>query len=248
MKCYYHHDQEAVGVCSNCFKAVCEKDATERAGKLICKTCSIAFSAQPPMPIQGARAYAPVPAKPAALRQKSFIDAFKATLAQLNNLIFPHNPKLQVKKEAWGEIIVPIFFGGMIGGLFAGIPVIDLLVFITVPFGVGLSLAFLRTEEKFEYAISSHDGVKIGILSALIMVFIGMIVSLLFSLVISEQAFSYIMNNFNMTYEEADAFASLFGLDPHFELSIIQLRFFVTLVIYPAIGALAGGFFAKKMR
>ncbi|MFA5106342.1 MAG: hypothetical protein WC506_05280 [Candidatus Micrarchaeia archaeon] len=249
MKCYYHHGEEAIGVCSNCFKAICEKDAMEQGGKLICRNCSLALASQAAAAAQQARR-APValPRRPAT-RQKALIDALNSSLASLSNQLFPKNPKMQVKKEGWGEIVVPIFFGGMIGGLFAGIPGINLLVFITVPFGVGLSLAFLRAEEKFEYAVSAHDGVKIGIISALVMVFMGAIVGLLFNFVLSEQVFYYLLSRFpDMTYEQVHAWIAIIGLDPHFELPLLQLRFFVTLVLYPAIGALAGGFFAKKMR
>ncbi len=248
MKCYYHPDEDAVGVCSNCFKAICKKDAFERGGKLVCKTCALAMASAPAPP-----AYAP--ARPAAQqrrpssRQKIAFDAFKSALARGSNLLFPHSSSIQVKNEEWGEIIVPIFFGGMIGGLFAGFPAINLLVFVTVPFGVGLSLAFLRAEEKFEYAVSAHDGVKIGILSALVMVLVGAVVGLLFNMILSQQVFNYVLARFpSLTYAQADAWVSLIGLDPHLELPLLQLRFFATLVIYPAIGALSGGFFAKKMR
>lgn len=249
MKCYYHHGEEAIGVCSNCFKAICEKDAVEQGGKLICKQCSLALASQAAAAQQARRVQQAMPRRPVAPKQKSLVDTLNSTLAQLSNQLFPKNPKMQVKKEGWGEIVVPIFFGGMIGGLFAGIPGINLLVFITVPFGVGLSLAFLRAEEKFEYAVSAHDGVKIGIISALVMVFMASIVGLLFNFVLSEQVFYYLLSRFpDMTYEQVHAWVSIIGLDPHLELSLLQLRFFATLVLYPAIGALAGGFFAKKMR
>ncbi|HQT44596.1 MAG TPA: hypothetical protein PLO51_01340, partial [Candidatus Micrarchaeota archaeon] len=84
---------------------------------------------------------------------------------------------------------------------------------------------------------------------ALVMVLVGAVVGLLFNMVMSQQVFNYVLARFpDLTYEQADAWVSLIGLDPHLELPLLQLRFFATLVIYPAIGALAGGFFAKKMR
>ena len=37
MRCYYHSDVEAVGVCSNCGRGICAKSAVEVEGKLSCK-------------------------------------------------------------------------------------------------------------------------------------------------------------------------------------------------------------------
>ncbi len=40
MKCYYHPDKDAVGVCVRCGKAVCAEDSVIIDGKLYCKECS----------------------------------------------------------------------------------------------------------------------------------------------------------------------------------------------------------------
>lgn len=39
MKCYYHPDRDAVGVCVKCGKAVCAEDSVIIDGKLYCKEC-----------------------------------------------------------------------------------------------------------------------------------------------------------------------------------------------------------------
>lgn len=39
MKCYNHDDTEAIGVCTSCGKAVCEKCGVFFNNKLLCKSC-----------------------------------------------------------------------------------------------------------------------------------------------------------------------------------------------------------------
>ena len=39
MKCYYHPDVDAVATCSNCGKAICQTDAVNVAGKIVCQQC-----------------------------------------------------------------------------------------------------------------------------------------------------------------------------------------------------------------
>ncbi len=40
MKCYYHPDRDAVGVCSRCGRAVCAEDSVIIDQKLYCKECA----------------------------------------------------------------------------------------------------------------------------------------------------------------------------------------------------------------
>lgn len=37
MKCYYHHDRDAFGICSNCGKGLCLECMQEKNGKIFCK-------------------------------------------------------------------------------------------------------------------------------------------------------------------------------------------------------------------
>ena len=40
MKCFYHHDQDAVGVCRNCLKGICPQCAVEIGEGIACRdTC-----------------------------------------------------------------------------------------------------------------------------------------------------------------------------------------------------------------
>lgn len=39
MKCYYHEDKDAVGICTLCEKGICKDCAIEYNGKLYCKSC-----------------------------------------------------------------------------------------------------------------------------------------------------------------------------------------------------------------
>lgn len=39
MKCYYHPAIDAVGSCISCGKAICQEDAVEVSGKIVCKEC-----------------------------------------------------------------------------------------------------------------------------------------------------------------------------------------------------------------
>lgn len=40
LKCYNHEEKEAVGICTNCGKAICDSCEMEVHGKLICKVCA----------------------------------------------------------------------------------------------------------------------------------------------------------------------------------------------------------------
>jgi phage shock protein C len=40
MKCYYHPERDAVGVCSRCGRAVCAEDSIIIDDKLYCKECA----------------------------------------------------------------------------------------------------------------------------------------------------------------------------------------------------------------
>lgn len=46
MKCYYHSEIEAVGVCKNCGKALCHDSAIEKKSGLFCKEGGCADSHQ----------------------------------------------------------------------------------------------------------------------------------------------------------------------------------------------------------
>jgi len=39
MKCYYHEDKDAVGICISCKKGICSECAVEYDNKLYCPTC-----------------------------------------------------------------------------------------------------------------------------------------------------------------------------------------------------------------
>ena len=39
MNCHYHPDVAAIGTCTNCGKAICDQDAIDVRGKLVCRTC-----------------------------------------------------------------------------------------------------------------------------------------------------------------------------------------------------------------
>jgi hypothetical protein len=39
MKCYYHPENDAIGTCTNCGKAICQIDAVDVSDKFICKEC-----------------------------------------------------------------------------------------------------------------------------------------------------------------------------------------------------------------
>lgn len=37
MKCYYHHDRDAFGICSNCGKGLCLECMEESGNRIVCK-------------------------------------------------------------------------------------------------------------------------------------------------------------------------------------------------------------------
>lgn len=42
MKCYYHHDRDAFGICSNCGKGLCLECMSEKNNKIFCKNSNCA--------------------------------------------------------------------------------------------------------------------------------------------------------------------------------------------------------------
>ncbi|MBM3229493.1 hypothetical protein FJZ26_03615 [Candidatus Parvarchaeota archaeon] len=243
MKCFYHHDKDAVGVCSNCFKAMCENEATELNGKLLCTNCKAVIMAK--LQAQASQM------QPASARQQQPQGQKKESggVGSLIKMIVPRDPNLQIKNEDLPLLIVPIFFGGVIGGLFASVPFINLLFFITVPFGVGLSLVFLKAEEKFRYAISGIDALKIGAACGVVIALVGSLGLFVWQIFLAQAAFEFFSKTAQaISYQEADIIMKIAGFDKDLAIELIILRLFAMLASYPIVGALSGKFFASKMR
>ncbi len=262
MKCYKHRDVDAVGICTNCGKAICIDCAREKYGKLVCFRCGNkveyeGFASDRLVSkelLEEYRKWEEVhedrEQKKGRKNEKRFgLSDLGHELSRLMRLIFPHDPALPIMKEHGADMIMPMLLGGLIAGFFSSIPIINLLFFITIPLGTASAIAFLRMEGFFQYRISEAEGAKVGILVGIAAAFVSIILLVTFSTFFGDAIFSIAKGLAPATSNaEIEGMLKVFSLDRHLSLEGIFEKFFSNLALFVFFGMAGGIFFADKMR
>ncbi len=239
MRCYRHPDREAIGVCSSCFKAVCPECAKERSGKIICVECEQKLENSIKEKIIDTH-------KMHREQKRSIMEVIKTLYL---DKLFEGRPDLPKMELKYSDIVVPVFLGGFIAGILAGIPIFNFLFFLSIPLGAAITIGFLRIERDYDYIVGIPEGRIMGFLSGLVaaVVSILMLISLqaIFAPEIHDIA-SGILSESDM--QKVGLLFGAAGLDPGLSLTILTYRFIFGIIVYPAIGLLAGMHFAKRMR
>ncbi|OIO22062.1 hypothetical protein AUJ17_00895 [Candidatus Micrarchaeota archaeon CG1_02_47_40] len=261
MKCYKHHEEEAVGICTNCGKAICLNCTREKMGKLVCFRCANKVD------YEGFKSDRLVSkellyefrkweelhkdeGKGRYAGEKRFgPNEFLGGLSTLMKLVFPHDPRLPVMKEHGVDMIMPILLGGLVAGVLASVPVINLLFFLTVPIGAAAAIAFLRLEGYFQYRISEAEGLKVGILSGIAAAIVSIFIAATFATFFAENTFLILNGTFpNIPTQEMEGMMKIVGLNRHLSLDGIIEMFSINLVLFSFFGGAGGLFFAEKMK
>ncbi len=241
MKCYVHRENEAIGVCSVCFKAICAECSQERDGKLVCVNCYA-----PPAPATakcaacaGNGELPPAPASPPK----------EGALSGLFHAIFPRDARMPIQRARRGEMITPIFLVGLLLGIVLGIPVLNVFFFPIIIVGVSLGIIVLRAEGHFASLVSVRDGAVLGFVACLFAVFVSTLVMVSLEILLAPWAYSAFRSLLSFVQPgHADIFLKLLSLDKDLSLVVVQLHFLGKLILYPLTGALGGYLAAKYMR
>ena len=241
MKCYIHRDNEAIGVCSVCFKAICAECSHEKDGKLVCANC---FAPPAPAPAKGAVCAgneAPPPVPPLPPKEGFLSGIFHA--------VFPHDSRMPIQRAKRGEMITPVFLVGLLLGIVLGVPVLNLFFFPIILLGVSLGIIVLRAEGHFSSLVSVRDGAVLGFAACLFAVFVSTLVMVSLEVLLAPWAYSTFTSLLPFVQPgHADIFLKLISLDKDLSLIVVQLQFLGKLIIYPLTGALGGYLAAKYMR
>jgi len=242
MKCYVHRENEAIGVCSVCFKAICAECAHEKDGKLVCVNC---YAPPAPAPAKGAAVCAgvavPLPPPPSPQKEGFLSGIFRA--------VFPHDSRMPIQRAKRGEMITPIFLVGLLLGIVLGVPVLNIFFFPIIIVGVSLGIFVLRAEGHFTSLVSVRDGAVLGFVTCLFAVFVSTLMMVSLEVLLAPWAYSAFNSLLPFIQpEHADIFLKLISLDKDLSLVVVQLQFLGKLIIYPLTGALGGYLAAKYMR
>jgi len=152
VKCYNHQDIDAVGVCTNCGRFVCETCKTEWQGSFLCQSCFIkkfedqVRSQSAPTVTSTAPTYNPPPVQPTS---------YPPPEAQKVEYIHAASPVVKPQKKSNKK---PLLIGGMAGG--AIIVVVAIILGLTLGRGneTSISLSDIGISEAyFEDWVNSFE-------------------------------------------------------------------------------------------
>ena len=251
MKCFIHRKKDAIGICSVCFKGVCEK-CIAQTEPIICKSCAEKIKkGEIEYPVKPSYQYDRYEKEP--IEMKVGVSAKPRTKAskigRVKNIwdkMHAHQP-LHIDNRISFDIVTPVALFGMITGILMGIPLLSILFFIFIPIAVLLSIIYIRMENDYKEWVGEKKGMVTGLL-------VG-IVTALVSLVIFIAMASYIgpmLAPFFQSISDGSLVGqmiiTLASSNAVVTFGIIKLRFILTFTLYPIFGILSGYYFARKLR
>jgi hypothetical protein len=163
--------------------------------------------------------------------------------------IFPMEKDMPVMDARGVKMITPLFFGSLITGIFLGIPFLNLLFVPIIFLGAAVSVVLLRAWGYFKEVVSVETGMRIGVLSSILAVFVSTLLLISLEVLFAQSAYGALVEAVpSVAPANIDLLLKICGLDKDLFLSILRLRFLLCIVIYPIIGGIGGAIFAKYMR
>lgn len=163
--------------------------------------------------------------------------------------IFPMDEKLPVMKARGIKMITPLFFGGLTTGICLGIPFLNLFFVPILLLGSAVSIILLRAWGYFTEIVSVKIGMRIGVLSSILAVFVSTLLLVSFEVLFAESVFEALIEAFpSIAPADIDLLLKICGLDRDLLLINLRIRFLLSIIFYPLVGGIGGAFFAKYMR
>ena len=271
MECYNHKGKDAVGMCSRCNKFVC-RACIDGDEPVLCKSCSKKVKGGQPAQL----AVTPVaPPEPMAVQALEMAESKAAGFrgraraggpsGGIGGLFGggPSKPLIPMGPSVWGQlhsnkpllidnkisfdIVTPVLLFGIISGILLGIPLLGLLFFIIIPLALMFSIIYIRMENDYQIWVGEKKGMATGLL-------VGVVASLI-SFIIFIATTSYLGPMVSSFFTGiagnglfGDILITLASANSNVSMHVLQLRIFVTLIVYGIFGVLFGRYFSRKIR
>ena len=249
MRCFYHHDLEAVGMCTVCNKGLCERDAVEVSGFVYCRTHAreaLAEEERPRPAVRGrveeeaiseAEGLPEAPSTPKARHAQPP----KARPARLQ-------PKVLLKIRPKNTVTAAVV-GGIVSGMLTGIPFLNLVCFVWMLLG-GAAAAYLlmlkeSAAERVRGYISETDGAIVGGISGFFGANIAIIMNLFAAVNFGDLIHSALVS-LGRDPQTASTILQIIAIGPNLDIVNLLLRYILMLIVFPVFGA-AGGWAAAKL-
>lgn len=161
----------------------------------------------------------------------------------LKDIIRQFEAKVELRPEriSFWEALTPAFFGGLIIGILAGVPGLNLLFPL---FMAGGYYAVKFIEEEHEKEVDEVDAAKVGMFTGIIGGFTATFITLIIAVFFADAAFAVALAILDK--EIAQAVLLLSGLDPTLSLFHLRTRFLANIVLCSAMGAVGGVLYVRS--
>ena len=247
MKCYVHRKKDAIGICSVCYRGVCEK-CIAQDDPIICKSCYEKIKkgeVQPTKPKQVETVVRPIGPVSQTKKVGSKVSKTGGVLSVWERLKSDH--PLPIDNRVSFDMLTPVALFGMITGLLMGIPLLSLLFFVLIPLSVMLSIMYLRVEHDYKVWVGERKGMITGALIGLVVVLVSMIVFIATSAYLGSHVYPALRTLFGSSWL-GDVIITLASGNNVLNGYVIKLRLITTLVLYTLLGVISGYYFARKIR
>lgn len=161
----------------------------------------------------------------------------KDMIEQLEDDSIPKNPR----RISFFEMLTPAFVGGLITGVIAGIPGINIIIPLLA---IGGYVAARLVYDFYGKRLRSIDGIKVGAFAGFIGAFLGTLILMIIAAAYADGAFKAFKST--MDVQTAEFVLLLSGLDPYVSLITLRTRFIVNVVLCVLLGAIGGWIYAQR--
>lgn len=252
MKCYFHHDKDAVGICSVCLRAVCKDCVGTDDPKIICKKCFDKIK-KGKLKIEYPFEYPVSVGKIEKKGKKGLHERVEPRKVRakesLMRKIFTGGKQLPVSKNIDMDVLTPVLLFGIIGGIMTGVPLLSILFVLTIPVMTLFVIVYMRAEEDFKVFVGCKKGAVAGVLMGVVSAIISLILIISLEAMFAEPIYKFLVNSFSFLDEDTlSIIISLSGADQTLSFDVILMRAGITFTLYPLLGGLFGAAFAKGLR
>ncbi|MFH1285490.1 MAG: hypothetical protein ABIH99_02815 [Candidatus Micrarchaeota archaeon] len=150
-------------------------------------------------------------------------------------------------KESFSDFALPAVVGGIVSGLLMGLPLVNLF-FPSVLLGGCIAVFLVKAESREEGMVSAKDGLKVGFMSGVIAIAVSLLLLFAIATFYSRQLFLTILPKLvriGVSSEHAEWLLKAAGIGPNLSETAFKIRFILSVLLLPLLGALGGGLAAK---